>query len=99
MVLNQKVIFHDDCYEFFQEDQYIEVIALIPCFPPFTPSVSLLGIQLENILVDKNGVVRICNFGCAAHFDPSWSGRRETLLTTICGTLEYTPPEVEQLPP
>lgn len=45
-------------------------------------------IKLENILVAKNGYIKLCDFGFAKRFQ-----REDQRTTTPCGTLEYMGPE------
>jgi serine/threonine protein kinase len=44
----------------------------------------------ENILIDKNGYVKVTDFGWSNYYN------RDTAIprTTVCGTLEYLPPEM-----
>jgi len=42
----------------------------------------------ENLLLDKNGHLKICDFGFAKHIDPA------TWTWTLCGTPEYLAPEI-----
>ena len=45
-------------------------------------------LKLENILIDAHGAAKLCDFGFVKRLDPS---RR---AYTVCGTAEYTPPEL-----
>lgn len=41
----------------------------------------------ENLLIDKAGNIKICDFGWSTEYSP-------TSRTTFCGTIEYMPPEM-----
>lgn len=45
-------------------------------------------LKLENILLDKNNNVKLCDFGFTREYEP------RTLLETICGTTCYMAPEM-----
>jgi serine/threonine protein kinase len=44
----------------------------------------------ENILIDSRGRVKICDLGLAR------AGGSDGMMSTICGTIPYTPPEIVQ---
>lgn len=51
-----------------------------------------MDIRLENILIDNNGDIRLCDFGNAL----TWSGLPKDLVKagTVAGTLSHMPPEM-----
>lgn len=49
-------------------------------------------IKPENILLDRDFIVKLCDFGCACILDS------ETKRLSICGTYEYMSPEVVDNP-
>ena len=53
----------------------------------------LLNKQPENLLLDKHGNIKICDFG--------WSTDSNSMnkSTIFCGTIEYMPPEMIQNKP
>ena len=48
----------------------------------------------ENILLDKEGHVRLCDFGFATTVEPSATGGSATPLQDGCGTVMYMAPEL-----
>jgi serine/threonine protein kinase len=46
-------------------------------------------IKMKNILSDKNGNIRLVDFGLSRYFDPT-----EPNMKTSCGTYRYTSPEI-----
>jgi serine/threonine protein kinase len=48
-------------------------------------------IKLENILVDGNGTLKLCDFG--------WSAKISDKPTHLCGTLDYLSPEMVRIEP
>lgn len=53
----------------------------------------------ENIMLNREGVVKILDFGLARHegpaaADPNLMGSSGTISGTLCGTLLYMPPEI-----
>lgn len=70
--------------------------------PPSPPlpsprfSVILLrSFQPENVLLDKEGEVKLTGFALAGLFDPSIGGHVANLLHATCGTADYAAPEVK----
>ncbi|CAM9848213.1 unnamed protein product [Ectocarpus sp. 6 AP-2014] len=51
-------------------------------------------IKSENVLLDKEGVVKLAGFALAGLFDPSTGGHPANLLHATCGTPDYVAPEV-----
>lgn len=51
-------------------------------------------IKIENILIDKNDDIKLCDFGFSKVVEKSTIQQDEPLSTTFCGSLGYCAPEI-----
>ena len=71
--------------------QYLrEVVLAVEYLHLHTPAIIHRDIKPENILLDSNGRVKLTDFGWSNYE----SGADEAPRKTVCGTLEYLPPEM-----
>ena len=67
-----------------------EVLLAIEYLHSFEIPIIHRDLKPENILLDKNGYVKVTDFGWSNYYNKDTAIPR----TTVCGTLEYLPPEM-----
>jgi serine/threonine protein kinase len=67
-----------------------EVLLAVEYLHCHVPAIIHRDIKPENILLDKQGRAKLTDFGWSNYYNPESAVPR----TTLCGTLEYLPPEM-----
>lgn len=67
-----------------------EVVLAVEYLHSHEPAIIHRDIKPENILLDKDGRVKLTDFGWSNYYNQDIPVPR----TTVCGTLEYLPPEI-----
>lgn len=67
-----------------------EVLLAVEYLHSHVPAIIHRDIKPENILLDKQGRIKLTDFGWSNYYNPENAVPR----TTLCGTLEYLPPEM-----
>lgn len=86
-------------HKLYREKQFIErvaaqyfreVVLAVEYLHSHVPAIIHRDIKPENILLDKDSRVKLTDFGWSNYYSPEKQAPR----TTVCGTLEYLPPEM-----
>jgi aurora kinase len=67
-----------------------EVVLAVEYLHSHDPAIIHRDIKPENILLDKDGRIKLTDFGWSNYYSPE----NESSRNTVCGTLEYLPPEM-----
>lgn len=84
-------LYREKCFLERNAAQYFrEVVLAVEYLHSHIPAIIHRDIKPENILLDKDGRIKLTDFGWSNYY----SEDNPTLRYTMCGTLEYLPPEI-----
>lgn len=84
-------LYRERCFLERTAAQYFrEVVLAIEYLHSHIPAIIHRDIKPENILLDKEGRIKLTDFGWSNYY----STENQTMRFTMCGTLEYLPPEI-----
>ncbi|OMJ85471.1 hypothetical protein SteCoe_13232 [Stentor coeruleus] len=84
-------LYRERCFLERTAAQYFrEVVLAIEYLHSHIPAIIHRDIKPENILLDKEGRIKLTDFGWSNYY----STENPTMRFTMCGTLEYLPPEI-----
>jgi serine/threonine protein kinase len=84
-------LYREKCFLERNAAQYFrEVVLAVEYLHSHVPAIIHRDIKPENILLDKDGRIKLTDFGWSNYY----SEDNPTLRFTMCGTLEYLPPEI-----
>jgi serine/threonine protein kinase len=84
-------LYREKCFLERNAAQYFrEVVLAVEYLHSHIPAIIHRDIKPENILLDKEGRIKLTDFGWSNYY----SLDNPTLRYTLCGTLEYLPPEI-----
>ena len=84
-------LYREKCFLERNAAQYFrEVVLAVEYLHSHVPAIIHRDIKPENILLDKDGRIKLTDFGWSNYY----STDNPTLRYTMCGTLEYLPPEI-----
>ncbi|OMJ94222.1 hypothetical protein SteCoe_2710 [Stentor coeruleus] len=84
-------LYREKCFLERNAAQYFrEVVLAVEYLHSHVPAIIHRDIKPENILLDKEGRIKLTDFGWSNYY----STENPTLRFTMCGTLEYLPPEI-----
>ena len=84
-------LYREKCFLERNAAQYFrEVVLAVEYLHSHVPAIIHRDIKPENILLDKEGRIKLTDFGWSNYY----SNDNPTLRFTLCGTLEYLPPEI-----
>ena len=84
-------LYREKCFLERNAAQYFrEVVLAVEYLHSHVPAIIHRDIKPENILLDKEGRIKLTDFGWSNYY----SEDNPTLRFTMCGTLEYLPPEI-----
>ena len=84
-------LYREKCFLERNAAQYFrEVVLAVEYLHSHVPAIIHRDIKPENILLDKEGRIKLTDFGWSNYY----SADNPTLRFTMCGTLEYLPPEI-----
>lgn len=84
-------LYREKCFLERNAAQYFrEVVLAVEYLHSHVPAIIHRDIKPENILLDKEGRIKLTDFGWSNYY----STDNPTLRYTMCGTLEYLPPEI-----
>lgn len=84
-------LYREKCFLERNAAQYFrEVVLAVEYLHSHIPAIIHRDIKPENILLDKEGRIKLTDFGWSNYY----SEENPTLRYTMCGTLEYLPPEI-----